>query len=145
MSDETVIVKNQGTIFLGGPPLVKAATGEDISSEDLGGGDVHTRISGVADHLAEDDRHALALLRKIVQRCNLHASKEPDAYDEPVYEGRELYGIIPQDARKPYDVREVIARLVDGSRLEEFKSRYGTTLVTGFAHLYGYPVWYPGQ
>ena len=142
MSDETVIVKNQGTIFLGGPPLVKAATGEVVSAEELGGGDVHTRLSGVADHLADDDRHALAIARRIV--ANLNRTKpatvtlEPS--EEPLYDPKEIYGVIPQDTRKPYDVREVIARIVDGSRLDEFKARYGTTLVTGFARLYGMPV-----
>ncbi|MCO5095326.1 MAG: carboxyl transferase domain-containing protein [Chiayiivirga sp.] len=142
MSDETVIVKEQGTIFLGGPPLVKAATGEDVSAEDLGGADVHTRISGVADHFARDDRHALAQVRRIVANLNWEkrgrlAVREPEA---PLYPAEDLYGVIPADTRKPFDVREVIARLVDGSRLDEFKARYGTTLVTGFAHLHGYPV-----
>lgn len=141
MSDETVIVKNQGTIFLGGPPLVKAATGEEISAEDLGGGDVHTRISGVADHLADSDAHALTIVRDIVANLNGPASLRPQAeVQEPLYPAEELYGIIPADSRKPYDVREVIARLIDGSRLDEFKQRYGNTLVTGFAHIYGYPV-----
>ncbi|HEX7045124.1 MAG TPA: carboxyl transferase domain-containing protein [Burkholderiales bacterium] len=142
MSDETVIVKNQGTIFLGGPPLVKAATGEVVSAEDLGGGDVHTRISGVADHLAENDAHALSLARRIVATLN-RAKTVPlavQAPEEPKYDPQELYGVIPRDTRKPYDVREVIARLVDGSRLDEFKTRYGTTLVCGFAHLHGYPI-----
>jgi 3-methylcrotonyl-CoA carboxylase beta subunit len=142
MSDEAVIVRNQGTIFLGGPPLVKAATGEVVSAEDLGGGDVHTRISGVADHLAENDAHALYLARRIVG--NLNRSKpvgiELAPPEEPAYDPQELYGVIPTDTRKPYDVREVIARIVDGSRLDEFKARYGTTLVTGFAHVHGYPV-----
>ena len=142
MSDETVIVKGQGTIFLGGPPLVKAATGEDVSAEDLGGADVHTRISGVADHFARDDRHALAQVRRIVANLNWEKRgrltvREPEA---PLYPAEDLYGVIPADTRKPFDVREVIARLVDGSRLDEFKARYGTTLVTGFAHLHGYPV-----
>ena len=142
MSDETIIVKNQGTIFLGGPPLVKAATGEVVSSEDLGGADVHTRISGVADHFAENDAHALAIARRIVGHLN---RKKPQqlllgAGEEPLYDPEEIYGIIPADTRKPYDVREVIARIVDGSRFDEFKARYGSTLVTGFAHLYGYPV-----
>ncbi len=142
MSDETVIVKNQGTIFLGGPPLVKAATGEEISAEDLGGGDVHTRISGVADHLAEDDPHALALVRSIVANLNRPAvsTASQQTPEDPLYPAEELLGIIPADTRKPYDVREVIARLVDGSRLDEFKQRYGNTLVTGFAHIHGYPV-----
>jgi 3-methylcrotonyl-CoA carboxylase beta subunit len=142
MSDEAVIVKNQGTIFLGGPPLVKAATGEVVSAEDLGGADVHTRLSGVADHFAENDYHALATVRRIVGNLNRHKPlgltlQSPEA---PLYDPEELYGIIPSDTRKPYDVREVIARIVDGSRLDEFKARYGTTLVTGFAHIFGYPV-----
>jgi 3-methylcrotonyl-CoA carboxylase beta subunit len=142
MSDETIIVKNQGTIFLGGPPLVKAATGEVVSAEDLGGGDVHTRVSGVADHLAENDHHALSIARRIVANLNhgKPVSLERATPEEPRYAAEELYGIIPADTRKPYDVREVIARLVDGSRFDEFKARYGTTLVTGFARLYGYPV-----
>ncbi|RYD95606.1 MAG: methylcrotonoyl-CoA carboxylase, partial [Sphingomonadales bacterium] len=142
MSDETIIVKEQGTIFLGGPPLVKAATGEVVTSEDLGGGDVHTRVSGVADHLADNDAHALFLARRIVANLNRekpHTVKlEPS--EEPRYDPSEIYGIVPTDSRKPYDVREVIARIVDGSRFDEFKARYGTTLVTGFAHLYGMPV-----
>ncbi len=142
MSDETIIVRNQGTIFLGGPPLVKAATGEVVSVEDLGGGDVHTRISGVADHLAENDSHALFLARRIV--ASLNRSKAPGvtlvAAEEPLYDPEEIYGVIPTDTRKPFDVREIIARVVDGSRFDEFKARYGTTLVTGFAHLYGMPV-----
>ncbi len=142
MADETIIVRNQGTIFLGGPPLVKAATGEVVSSEDLGGGDVHTRLSGVADHLAENDAHALFLARRII--ANLNRKKSPGlalaASEEPLYDPEEIYGIVPADTRKPYDVREVIARIVDGSRFDEFKSRYGTTLVCGFAQLYGCPV-----
>jgi 3-methylcrotonyl-CoA carboxylase beta subunit len=142
MSDETIIVRNQGTIFLGGPPLVKAATGEEVTAEDLGGGDVHTRISGVADHLAENDAHALYLARRIV--ANFNRPKQCpvtlEASEEPLYDPQEIYGIIPQDTRKPYDVREVIARVVDGSRLDEFKARYGATLVTGFARLHGMPV-----
>jgi 3-methylcrotonyl-CoA carboxylase beta subunit len=142
MSDETVIVRNQGTIFLGGPPLVKAATGEENTAEELGGGDVHTRISGVADHLAENDAHALHIARRIV--ANLNRAKSVgvavQAPVEPRYEADSVYGVVPADTRKPYDVREVIARLVDGSVLDEFKARYGTTLVTGFAHLHGYPV-----
>jgi len=142
MSDETVIVRNQGTIFLGGPPLVKAATGEVVSAEDLGGADVHTRLSGVADHLAENDHHALSLVRRLVS--NLNRCKQPgvdlQAPEAPRYDPEEIYGVIPADARKPYDVREIIARLVDGSRLDEFKARYGATLVTGFAHIHGYPV-----
>ncbi|HET8882079.1 MAG TPA: carboxyl transferase domain-containing protein [Solimonas sp.] len=142
MSDETVIVKNQGTIFLGGPPLVKAATGEVVSAEDLGGADVHTRISGVADHFAENDHHALSLVRNIVSHLNLRkpASLDLRAPEAPLYDPEEIYGVVPADTRKPYDVREVIARIVDGSRLDEFKSRYGATLVTGFAHVHGYPV-----
>src|ERR1700756_1250064 len=142
MSDETVIVRNQGTIFLGGPPLVKAATGEEVSAEDLGGGDVHTRISGVADQLAENDAHAIHLTRRIVANLN-HMPQVRVAMEqseEPLYDPAELYGIIPQDTRKPYDVHEIIARLVDGSRFDEFKPRYGATLVTGFARLYGMPV-----
>jgi 3-methylcrotonyl-CoA carboxylase beta subunit len=142
MSDETVIVKNQGTIFLGGPPLVKAATGEEVSAEELGGGDVHTRISGVADHLAENDAHALHLARRIVAKLNgvklVTLDVQPPV--EAAYDAEELYGVIPNDPRKPYDVREVIARIVDGSDLDEFKARYGTTLVTGFARIYGYPI-----
>ncbi|MBK5914228.1 carboxyl transferase domain-containing protein [Rhodocyclus purpureus] len=142
MSDETVIVRNQGTIFLGGPPLVKAATGEVVSSEDLGGGDVHTRISGVADHLAENDQHAINIARRIV--ANLNRVKPTQMAlgngEAPLYDPEEIYGIIPTDSRKPYDVREIIARTVDGSRFDEFKSRYGTTLVCGFAQLHGTPV-----
>jgi 3-methylcrotonyl-CoA carboxylase beta subunit len=142
MSDESIIVKEQGTIFLGGPPLVKAATGEVVSAEDLGGGDVHTRLSGVVDHLAKDDLHALAMARTIV--ANLNRQKTPDMLlrdvVEPKYPAQELYGVIPVDTRKPFDVREVIARIVDGSVFQEFKARYGTTLVCGFAHLYGMPV-----
>ncbi len=142
MSDESIIVKDQGTIFLGGPPLVKAATGEIVSAEDLGGGDVHTRLSGVADHLANNDLHALALARQAVGRLNL---KKPTPQQlkpcaEPLYDPLELNGIIPNDTRKPYDVREVIARIVDGSEFDEFKARFGTTLVTGFAHIHGMPV-----
>lgn len=142
MSDESIIVKNQGTIFLAGSPLVKAATGEVVSAEDLGGADVHTRLSGVADHLAHDDTHALAIARSIV--ANLNTTKpvgldlrEPKA---PRYAAEELYGIVPTDSKKPFDVREIIARLVDDSDFDEWKARYGTTLVTGFAHLWGMPV-----
>ena len=139
MCDETVIVKNQGTIFLGGPPLVKAATGEEVSAEELGGGDVHTRISGVADHLAENDAHALhdrAPHRREPQpREARDGSTLAAAARTRSTTPKEIYGAIPSDTRKPYDVREVIARVVDGSRLDEFKARYGTTLVTGFAHL----------
>ncbi|MBL8481915.1 MAG: methylcrotonoyl-CoA carboxylase [Rhodocyclaceae bacterium] len=142
MSDETVIVKNQGTIFLGGPPLVRAATGEIVSAEDLGGGDVHTRISGVADHLAENDTHALYIARRIVSGLNRVKPRQMALAggEEPLYDAEEIYGCVPADTRKPYDVREIIARIVDGSRFDEFKTRYGNTLVTGFAHLYGYPV-----
>jgi len=142
MSDETVIVRGQGTIFLGGPPLVRAATGEVVSAEDLGGADVHTRISGVADHLAQDDPHALAIARSIVARLKRPApgGAAATAIEEPLYDPAEIYGVIPADQRRPYDVREVIARVVDGSRLDEFKARYGTTLVTGFASLYGHGV-----
>jgi 3-methylcrotonyl-CoA carboxylase beta subunit len=142
MSDETIIVKNQGTIFLGGPPLVKAATGEVVSAEDLGGGDVHTRLSGVADHLAENDLHALALARQAVR--NLNRSKVlPIPVSEPVdplYPAEDIYGVIPTDTRKPFDVREIIARIADGSEFDEFKARYGTTLVCGFARIEGMPV-----
>ncbi|MFN8926146.1 MAG: carboxyl transferase domain-containing protein, partial [Rhodospirillales bacterium] len=142
MSDETIIVRNQGTIFLGGPPLVKAAIGEVVSAEDLGGGDVHTRLSGVADHLAETDLHALQIARAVV--ANLNWKKDPQLLLQPprapLFEASDLYGIIPTDARKPYDVREIIARIVDGSDFDEFKARYGSTLVTGFAHIEGMPV-----
>jgi acetyl-CoA carboxylase carboxyltransferase component len=142
MSDEVVIVKGVGTIFLGGPPLVRAATGEEVTAEELGGADVHTRISGVADHFAEDDLHALAIVRSIVANLNRgkHWPWELATPEEPHYDPREIYGIIPHDPRKSYDVREVIARLVDGSRLYEFKARYGETLVCGFAHIMGIPV-----
>ncbi|NUR55533.1 MAG: methylcrotonoyl-CoA carboxylase [Acidobacteria bacterium] len=142
MSDETIIVRNTGTIFLGGPPLVKAATGEEVSAEDLGGADVHTRLSGVADYLAEDDEHALHLARTIVG--TLHTAKrlpaDVTAVEEPAYDPREIYGIVNVDTRKPYEVREIVARMVDGSRFDEFKERYGTTLVTGFARLHGFLV-----
>ena len=142
MSDESIIVKDQGTIFLGGPPLVKAATGEVVSAEDLGGADVHTRISGVADHYAENDAHALAIARRIVGNLNWRkhpplALGEPRA---PLYPADELYGVIPTDTKKPFDVREIIARIVDGSDFDEFKARYGTTLVCGFARVWGYPI-----
>jgi len=142
MSDETIIVKNQGTIFLGGPPLVKAATGEVVTAEDLGGGDVHTRLSGVADHLAQNDLHALSLARLAVSHLNQKKPVAPAVLPPvaPKYAAEELYGVIPTDTRKPYDVREVIARIVDGSALHEFKPRYGTTLVCGFAHIEGMPV-----
>jgi 3-methylcrotonyl-CoA carboxylase beta subunit len=142
MSDETIIVKNQGTIFLGGPPLVKAATGEIVTAEDLGGAEVHVRKSGVADHLAQDDHHALSIARRIV--ANLNTKKSPDiplvTPREPAFDGTELDGIVPADIKKQYDVREVIARLVDGSEFDEFKALYGTTLITGFAHIFGMPV-----
>ena len=142
MSDETIIVKNQGTIFLGGPPLVKAATGEVVSAEDLGGGDVHTRLSGVADHLAQNDLHALSLARSAVAHLNKKKPLAPAlrAPAAPKFAADELYGIIPTDTRKPFDVREIIARIVDDSELHEFKPRYGTTLVCGFAHIEGMPV-----
>ena len=142
MSDETIIVRNQGTIFLGGPPLVKAATGEVVTAEDLGGADVHSRISGVTDHYAQNDAHALEIARRIVADLNWRkpASLALATPRDPAYDPSELGGIIPRDSRKPYDVREVIARVVDGSEFDEFKALYGTTLVTGFAHLYGYPV-----
>jgi len=142
MSDESIIVKEQGTIFLGGPPLVKAATGEVVSAEDLGGGDVHTRLSGVADHLAQNDMHALALARTIVSNLNRVKPQQGALREahEPKYAPQELYGIIPVDTRKPFDVREVIARIVDGSEFDEFKARYGTTLVCGFAHIFGMKV-----
>ena len=142
MSDETVIVREQGTIFLGGPPLVKAATGEVVTAEELGGADVHTRISGVADHMAQDDAHALEIAREIVFHLNRpkQVPVEVRPPEDPLYDPEEIYGIIPGDTRTPYDVREVIARLVDGSRFHEFKARYGTTLVTGWAHIHGYPV-----
>ena len=142
MSGESIIVRNQGTIFLAGPPLVKAATGEVVSAEDLGGADIHCRISGVTDHYAMDDGHALAIARRVVGNLNLVkrpsvALREPA---EPVYDPQEIYGVIPADKRKPYDVHEVIARIVDGSEFDEFKQLYGTTLVCGFAHIWGYPV-----
>jgi 3-methylcrotonyl-CoA carboxylase beta subunit len=142
MSDENVIVKGNGTIFLGGPPLVKAATGETVSAEDLGGAVVHTEKSGVCDHFAENDEEALAIARDIVQNLNhtkrVHALlKKPE---DPLYPVEDIYGILPRDPRKPFDVREVIARLVDGSELHEFKSRYAPTVVTGFSHLFGFPI-----
>lgn len=141
MSDETVIVKGQGTIFLGGPPLVKAATGEEVTAEELGGADVHTRISGVADHIAEDDHHALEIIRNIVENLG---HREPcnwgdiDAPQDPVYDPSELYGLVPSDPKTPMQMREVLARIVDGSRFHEFKSNYGTTLICGFARFYGH-------
>ena len=142
MSDETVIVKGTGTIFLGGPPLVKAATGEEVTAEDLGGADVHTRLSGVADYYAEDDPHALHLARTIVESLNTVKQFPADVTtpEDPAYDPKEIYGIVNTDTRKPYEVREIIARLVDGSRFDEFKERYGPTLVTGFARLHGFLV-----
>jgi 3-methylcrotonyl-CoA carboxylase beta subunit len=142
MSDEAVIVRNQGTIFLGGPPLVKAATGEVVTAEELGGGDLHSRVSGVTDHLAEDDAHALAIVRSIVGTLGPRAPRPWDvaATEEPLADPDELYAVVPTDSRTPYDVREVIARVVDGSRFHEFKAGYGTTLVTGFARIHGHPV-----
>ena len=142
MADESIIVKEQGTIFLAGPPLVKAATGEVVSAEELGGADVHCRISGVADHLAQNDHHALQLARDAVARLNRVKPLSLDIKDsvEPLYDSKEIYGIIPKDARHPYDVREVIARTVDGSEFDEFKALYGTTLICGFARIFGYPV-----
>ena len=142
MSDETIIVKNQGTIFLGGPPLVKAATGEVVSAEDLGGADVHARLSGVADHYAADDNHALELARRIV--ANLNTKKQADIpllpSRDPAFDIAELDGLVPVDLKKQYDAREIIARIVDGSEFDEFKALYGTTIVTGFAHIFGMPV-----
>jgi acetyl-CoA carboxylase carboxyltransferase component len=142
MSDETIIVRGTGTIFLGGPPLVKAATGEEVSAEELGGADVHTRLSGVADYLAEDDEHALHLARTIVSTLNTVKRLPADvcAPEDPLYDPKEIYGIVNVDTRKSYEVREIIARLADGSRFDEFKERYGTTLVTGFARLHGFLV-----
>ncbi|MBF0491968.1 MAG: methylcrotonoyl-CoA carboxylase [Deltaproteobacteria bacterium] len=142
MSDETIIVKGNGSIFLGGPPLVKAATGEEVSAEDLGGAQVHCTKSGVTDHFAEDEEHALEITREILFHLNRPAKTELDwkTPEEPLYPAEEIYGILQRDIRKPYDVREIIARLVDGSRLHEFKKNYGTTLVCGFAHILGFPV-----
>ncbi len=142
MSDESIIVRNQGTVFLGGPPLVKAATGEAVSAEDLGGAEVHSRTSGVTDHMASDDHHALAIARRIIGNLNRPkgVSLELAEPHEPAYDPKEILGIVPADLRKPYDVREVIARLVDGSEFDEFKMLYGTTLVCGFARIWGYPV-----
>jgi 3-methylcrotonyl-CoA carboxylase beta subunit len=142
MSDESVIVRNQGTIFLGGPPLVKAATGEEISAEDLGGGDLHARKSGVVDHLAENDEHALTIVRDIVSTLQPESGAGLDLREPrpPLFDADELYGIIPEDVRAPYDVHEVIARIVDGSEFHEFKPLYGSTLVCGFAHIWGIPV-----
>jgi 3-methylcrotonyl-CoA carboxylase beta subunit len=142
MSDENVIVKGHGTIFLGGPPLVKAATGEVVTAEDLGGGRVHSEVSGVTDHLAENDEHALEITRSIVAHLNKSrvVNLKTRPVEEPLYKSSEIYGLIPKDARVPFDVREVIARVVDGSRFHEFKPLYGKTLVTGFAHIWGMPV-----
>ena len=142
MCDEAVIVRKQGTIFLGGPPLVKAATGEVVDAESLGGGDVHSRISGVTDYLADDDTHALTMIREIVSNLNWHKENGVEKRDsvEPEYPAEDLYGIVSPDFRFPYDVREVIARIVDGSEFQEFKALYGPTLVCGFAHIYGYPI-----
>ena len=142
MSDETVIVRDQGTIFLAGPPLVKAATGEDVTAEELGGGDLHTRLSGVADHLAEDDAHAIQITRRIVANLGTPrtAALERGAAEAPLYDPAEIVGIIPADPKIPFDIREIIARVVDGSRFDEFKARFGETLVCGFAHLDGVPI-----
>jgi len=139
MSDETIIVKGTGTIFLGGPPLVKAATGEEVTAEDLGGADVHTRLSGVADYMADDDEHALELARMVVSTLPIrkHLPNDMLPSEAPKYDPEEIYGVVNLDARHPYDVREVLARMIDGSRLDEFKQRYATTLVTGFAHIHG--------
>lgn len=143
MSDQSIIVKGTGTIFLGGPPLVKAATGEEVTAEDLGGGDLHARTSGVVDHLATNDHHALQLARQIIETLPPSSSSSrpiPETIEEPLYDPQEIYGLIPQDTRHPMDVREIIARLVDGSRFDEFKALYGTTLICGFAKIYGYQV-----
>ena len=142
MADESVIVKEQGTIFLGGPPLVRAATGEIVTAEELGGADVHTRESGVADHFAQNDHHALKLARRAVSRLNRVKPVSLDVVEarEPLYDPKEIYGIVPNDVRRPYDVREIIARVVDGSVFDEFKARYGATLVCGYARIFGYPV-----
>ena len=142
MCDEAIIVKEQGTIFLGGPPLVKAATGEEVDAETLGGADTHTRLSGVADHFADNDLHALAIARELVAHLNRPRSGAPvlETVNEPAYPAEDLYGILPTDTRYPFEVREIIARLVDGSEFSEFKARYGSTLVCGFAHIYGHPV-----
>ena len=147
MSDESIIVRHQGTIFLGGPPLVKAATGEEVTAEELGGADVHSRQSGVTDYYAANDAHALGIARRIVG--NLNRVKRPYLElrppREPLYPADELYGIVPADPRTPYDVRDVIARIVDGSEFDEFKALYGTTLICGFAHIHGYPDRHPRQ
>lgn len=141
MSDETIIVRNQGTIFLGGPPLVKAATGEEVSAEDLGGGDVHTRLSGVADHLAENDAHAIQILRNIIENLGAYNHVEPAppiASEAPVYDPEQLYSLVPSDAKTPMKMREVLARVIDGSKFQEFKANYGTTLICGFARFHGH-------
>jgi acetyl-CoA carboxylase carboxyltransferase component len=142
MSDETVMVRNQATIFIGGPPLVKAATGEEVTDEELGGADVHCKISGVSDHLAQNDEHALEITRNIVENFGRQKKFELERIEpeEPYYDPEEIYGIMPQNVRQPFDIREVIARMVDGSRFQEFKETYGTSLITGFAHIMGYPV-----
>ncbi|HVN63569.1 MAG TPA: carboxyl transferase domain-containing protein, partial [Candidatus Binataceae bacterium] len=143
MCDENIIVREQGTIFLAGPPLVRAATGEEVTAEELGGGDTHTRLSGVSDHLADDDEHALQIARAIFENLGSrrrHVAIDQASPEDPYYDPTELYGIVPPDPRKPCDAREVIARIVDGSRIHEFKPRYGMTLVTAFARIYGYPV-----
>ncbi len=143
MSDETVIVKGQGTIFLGGPPLVKAATGEEVSAEDLGGADVHTRLSGVADHFAENDPHALEIIRNIVENLGPKSSpslSDPAAPEDPLYRAEDLYSLVPSDSKTPMNMRAVLSRLVDGSQFHEFKARYGTTLICGFARIYGHTV-----
>jgi acetyl-CoA carboxylase carboxyltransferase component len=142
MSDETVIVRHQGTIFIGGPPLVKAATGEDVTDEELGGADVHCRISGVSDHYANDDEHAIELARNILENLNRPEKTrlEVSGPEDPIYDPKEIYGIVPKDLRQQFDMREIIARVVDGSRFHEFKELYGTTLVCGFARIMGYPV-----
>jgi 3-methylcrotonyl-CoA carboxylase beta subunit len=142
MADESIIVKEQGTIFLGGPPLVRAATGEVVTAEELGGADVHTRQSGVADHFAQNDHHALKLVRRAISRLNRVKPVSLDVAEsqEPLHDPKEIYGIVPSDVRQPYDAREIIARIVDGSVFDEFKARYGTTLICGFARIFGYPV-----
>ncbi|HAD08147.1 MAG TPA: methylcrotonoyl-CoA carboxylase, partial [Porticoccaceae bacterium] len=142
MADESIIVKQQGTIFLGGPPLVKAATGEIVSAEELGGADVHCRTSGVTDHYAQNDHHALQLARQSVARLNRVKPMQLDIREpvEPLYAAEEIYGVVPKDSKQPYDVREVIARIVDGSEFDEFKALFGTTLICGFARIHGYPV-----
>jgi 3-methylcrotonyl-CoA carboxylase beta subunit len=142
MADESIIVKEQGTIFLAGPPLVKAATGEVVSAEDLGGADIHCRTSGVADHYAQNDHHALEIARSIVGNLNRvkPVTMNIQPMVEPAYDAQEIYGVVPKDARQPFDIREIIARVVDGSNFDEFKALYGTTLVCGFARIFGYPV-----